>query len=449
MRKLFKRPGWSIRRSAVATLAVMAVGSAIMSRACIAQDSTQVKPPEGVRLKLEYQGAKPNVLVLPVSDANGDSLRAIVQRDLDFGDRVSVFASTGAVPIAQDRSGVFNYPLYGKLGVAGLVEMTLTADGIRVSLHDVANAKVLDARTYPLTAPPLSPAWRMAIHGITDGLEEIISGTHGVSQSRYAFVKNGRIYIVDSDGATVLALTPPGPLAVSPSWHPSGRYLAYSMMGDRSQIVVRDLQSGADRALVATPGGLNITPAWAKDGGTVAYAHGIDAGTDIFAANPFDNSPGRQITVGRGSENVSPTFSPDGRRIAFVSGRAGHPEIYVSDADGTNAELLTSYQFGDQSYRSDPDWSPDGRAVAFQSQINGDFQLMVIGLRDRAVKQLTSEGSNEDPSWAPDSRHLLFTSTRTGVKELWVLDTESGRVRQVTKLSGAKLGSWSPILGAR
>lgn len=435
------------RRAVAAVLVSLSLSTVLLARTCDAQDSTQA--PQGVRLQLQYAGQKPGVLVLPIAGTVGDSIRQMLQRDLDYGDRVTIVGATGAVPMAQDAKGAFNYPLYAKLGVAGLVEVSLGSDGASVSLHDVANAKVLEKRSYPLPSPALSPAWRMAVHGIADALEATITGTRGIAQTRIAFVKNGRVYLVDSDGANITPITPPGPLAVSPAWHPSGRYLAYSMMGDRSQIVVRDLQSGSDRALVATPGGLNITPTFTKDGNAVAYAHGLDAGTDIYAANPFDNTPGRQITVGRGSENVSPTYSPDGRRVAYTSGRAGHPEIYVSDADGTNAELLTSYQFGDQSYRSDPDWSPDGRAIAFQSQLNGDFQLMTITLRDGSVKQLTDAGSNEDPSWAPDSRHLLFTSTRTGVKELWVLDTESARLRQLTRIGGAKLGAWSAPLGNR
>jgi TolB protein len=71
---------------------------------------------------------------------------------------------------------------------------------------------------------------------------------------------------------------------------------------------------------------------------------------------------------------------------------------------------------------------------------------MTITLRDRTVKQLTSEGVNEDPSWAPDGRHLVFTSSRTGVKQLFVLDAESGRARQLTHGAGARLAAWSQAL---
>jgi TolB protein len=214
-------------------------------------------------------------------------------------------------------------------------------------------------------------------------------------------------------------------------------------------IDVQDLQANTIRTLVATPGGLNSAPVFSPDGNSIVYAHGDEVGTDLFAANPFSNDPGRRITVGRGTDNTQPTFSPDGRQIAFTSGRSGHPEIYITDVDGTNADLLTPYAFGDENYRSGADWSPDGRTVALSAMTAGVFQVMTINLRDRSMKQLTSDGRNEDPSWAPDSRHIVFTSNRTTVKQLWVLDVESGRARQLTFGSEARLSAWSrPLVRA-
>jgi TolB protein len=148
--------------------------------------------------------------------------------------------------------------------------------------------------------------------------------------------------------------------------------------------------------------------------------------------------------VGRGSLNAQPSFSPDGRRLVFTSNRSGHPEVYITDVDGTDVDLLTSFDFGDQNYRASPDWSPDGRLVAFQSLVGGVFQVMTISLRDRSVKRVTSEGRNEDPSWAPDARHLVLTSTRTGSQQLFVVDTETGRARQLTRSGGSRMAAWSP-----
>ncbi len=51
-----------------------------------AQDTTTVP---GVRLGLNYAaGTKPGVIVLPVRDDDDDSLRVIVQRDLEYSDRM-------------------------------------------------------------------------------------------------------------------------------------------------------------------------------------------------------------------------------------------------------------------------------------------------------------------------------------------------------------------------
>jgi TolB protein len=283
----------------------------------------------------------------------------------------------------------------------------------------------------------------MSIHRISDEVERWITGQRGIATSRIAYVHNGLIRIVDSDGANDRAVTRRG-LALSPQWHPSGRRIVFSRFVDGGT-QVEELDMATGRTHVLSSAGLNITPVYSHDGSYVVYSNGSEEGTDLFMVRTDSGAVPQRLTFGRGSDNTSPTFSPDGRQIAFISARSGFPQIYSMDADGTNVQLLVPFTPGVRSYRTAPDWSPDGRSVAYEQQ-NGDFQVWVINVRDREPKRLTSDGENEGPTWAPDGRHLAISSTRGGSKQIWVLDTESGRFRQVTFNAGARLSAWSPML---
>ena len=400
------------------------------------------EPSRGVRIGLTYDpGTKPGVVVLPVSGTAGDSIAAIVARDLDFGDRINVIALDASAARTVARAGAPNWALLAQLGAAAAVQVTPTATGLHLSVYNVATKRTALIRDYRAPSPSATRAWRAAVHGLADDLEESITGTRGIAHTRVLFERGGRLWTVDADGqgeTPIASAATPG----SAAWHPNGRAITYSTYRP-SQVVVQEL--GGRPRTVASGAGVYISPIFTPDGASVLYAHGVDEGVDLYLASA-NGGGSRRVSVGRGSDNVSPSFSPDGRRIVFMSGRAGHPEIYTMDADGTNVDLLTPLDVGESAYRASPDWSPDGRLVAFQSRINGQFQLLTVSLRDRALKQLTSDGSNDDPSWAPDARHLVFASNRSGSRQLWIIDAESGRTRQLTRGASVRLPAWSPRL---
>jgi TolB protein len=432
-----------MRSIAQSTLAAIVACAIALPAVAAAQDTASVP---GVRLGLNYApGTKPGVIVLPVhDDYDDDSLRTIVQRDLDYSDRMNVIALDEATVngLEPPPGKKINFALVAKFGAALLIRMTPTTTGLHVAAYDVSRGELLQSDHFLFDRRDRD--WRFALHGVSDQIEQWVFGKRGIAQTRIAYVNDGTLHIVDSDGAETRTITT-GRGALSPAWSPTGESVVYTALGNSgTQVEELDVRTGRTRRISQIRAGLNITPVYQPGGNAILYAQGTGNGTDLVLAN-LDSSAPHKITAGRGTDNTSPSYSPDGRQIAFISGKTGQPQVYIMDADGSNVQLLTPYQPGVRSYRASPDWSPDGRAVAYEQQ-NGNFQIWMIDLRDRIPKQLTSEGENEDPSWAPDGRHIVFTSSRGGSKELWILDTESGRARQLTHNKGARLAAWSPIL---
>lgn len=292
---------------------------------------------------------------------------------------------------------------------------------------------------------------RFAIHGVSDELERWLTGTRGIASTKIAFVEGTQLKIVDSDGANERTIPTVG-AALSPAWHPSGRWIVYVDADDHgTRIAQVDLRTSRPILLSASSRGLNITPVYTKDGKSIVWASGGDSPAELFLASANGDDSTAKPFVGRtGFETTSPSFSPDGKQIAFVSPRPLTPQVYTMNVDGTGLRLLTPVVAGKRSYRTSADWSPTGEEIAFQQQ-SGDFQVWTIGVKDRVMKQLTNEGENEDPSWAPDGRHLSITRRLGAIgdqRSIWILDERTGRLRQLTSSGDARLSDWSPVLRA-
>jgi TolB protein len=442
-------------RSLRLALVALALFAAAGPTSAGAQDTTF----RGVTLVGNYDPLhdKVGIAVLPIAGAFGDSVRTIIQRDLDFSDRFTVIPiDSAADPSAlrgQTPGKGINYHLFSRLAASAVVQITPAGAGLHVVLHDVGRSQVVNVVDVALPSTALSRDWRLAVHRTSDEIERWITGQRGIAATRIAYMRGPSIRIVDSDGADEITV-PTEENGASPAWNPSGNMIVYSTFGVSranvaSHIVAIDLATGRSRTVVPARRNTQfVSPIFSPDGNSVLYAREGENGSDLFAASLSGGESPRQLTVGRGTVNTNPTMSPDGRRVVFVSGRLGRPELYIMDSDGTDAKLLTEYDFSEKNYRSDPDWSPDGRLIAYQERVNNDrFQIRTIRATGGTPKLLTSEGQNEQPSWAPDARHIAFTSTRSGVRQLWVLDTESNRIRQLTKSAGSRLASWSPRLG--
>jgi len=436
----------------------------------VMQDTSAID--RGVRIGIIYRpGVRPGLVALPRSGGGAglDSVRAIIARDLDYSDRFEIITLPGGDSIrlsssttgtpsrgSTSRNGTsrpssaanasLNYPLYQALGADFALDVTRAGDTTLATLHDIAAASV--RRTVRATLPPpTSPDFRLAVHRLGDQVVQAALGVTGIAATRVLFVREGKVYQIDQDGADQKLVSSTNRQAMSPAWAADGRHFAYmEFQAGKGWLYFQEMGTDKRTAVSTTGTALDFTPAFSPDQQTMVFSRATEEGTDLYSINIKNNCCLRRLTVGRFSDNLSPTFSPDGQRIAFVSTRPGLPQVYVMAADGTDQQLFAPFDYGVTGSSNAPEWSPDGQSVAFHRDVAGTLQVFVLDVRTRTVRQLTSVGRNEDPTWAPDSRHLAFVSDRSGYRQLWIIDLDTGRIRPLLQQSGARLPAWSPRL---
>lgn len=107
----------------------------------------------------------------------------------------------------------------------------------------------------------------------------------------------------------------------------------------------------------------------------------------------------------------APAIAPDGARIAFTAEQGGRSHLYVLNADGSNARVLTTLR----DPRGAPAWTPDGRSIAVGDALGDTVNLVRVSPDDGSRVALAS-GYAIDPAWAPDGRVLLYSGADVGTR---------------------------------
>jgi len=404
-----------------------------------AQDTTRAV----LQLLYDNPQVRPTLVVVPV--AGLDSVRTIVERDLDQSDRFELIL----LPMVSQpiEPGALNLAPYRAMNAELALEMVPAGGAlVTVRLYDVATGLIRNEGLMAVDYTGTGEG-RMTIHRLSDEVVRWATGKVGIAATRILYVLDNRVWLVDADGYGPRPLTPAGRTAYSPAWSPDGRRFAYTELADgKGYVVLQSLTSGNRVVLPGTEQTMNITPSFSPDGTHIAFSRVMNGAYALHKADVTNLCCAERLTGGRFAENLSPTYSPDGRRIAFVSTRAGSPQIYVMSSDGTNQELLVPFDYGITGASFAPEWSPDGLKLVFHRSMGSGFQVLVFDITSDRVRQVTSEGRNEDASWAPDGRHIIFTSSRSGGRQLHVLDLETSRVRRIPTPGTAQLATWSPRL---
>ena len=103
------------------------------------------------------------------------------------------------------------------------------------------------------------------------------------------------------------------------------------------------------------------------------------ARVEIWVADA-DGSNARQVTR-LGGANFAPYFHPDDKRIIFSSNyenpRSGAFDLFIINLDGTGLEKVTTHP----DFDSFPMWSPDGKKLIWASnrnkKVEGETNLFI------------------------------------------------------------------------
>ena len=193
-------------------------------------------------------------------------------------------------------------------------------------------------------------------------------------------------------------------------------------------------------------------PTWAPDARRIAVARALDWGTErVRGVIATVGLGGGESELLSDAARADPTiigdvaWSPDGTRVTFVRTTVGErgfrSAIYVVGSDGSGERKLA-----DDAMQ--PAWSPDGDRIAFTSTRDRNGQTcfhecspsgeIYVAEADGSDAQRLTETAADDgaPAWSPDGDWIVFTSDRSNPRaheyELWMFEADGGDPRRLT-----------------
>ena len=171
-------------------------------------------------------------------------------------------------------------------------------------------------------------------------------------------------------------------------------------------------------------------PAIRRDGRRIAFSVRQGGRTSLYVVNA-DGTDARIVTSALELQGA-PAWAPDGDSLTVAAVTERIPHLFVVPLDGRPPKSFLT------EYSGDPAWSPDGEIVAFSgADIGTTFPVKAVRADASAYPQpaLTLTRNARHVAFMPRGRSLLILRGDIGHKDLWLVDLASGTEHQVTALA--------------
>jgi Tol biopolymer transport system component len=145
--------------------------------------------------------------------------------------------------------------------------------------------------------------------------------------------------------------------------------------------------------------------------------------------------------------DAQPRYSPDGKHIVYVSDANGAQNLWIMQANGQNARILTQERF--TTFQS-PEWTPDGRAIVAGYDVGRNYQALKLFPLDGSAAQglgVDKESSvvTRGPAFGNNSNRIFYAFAAAprelemgaAAWQIAVLDLRSGVSAPVTEEPGS------------
>ncbi len=131
------------------------------------------------------------------------------------------------------------------------------------------------------------------------------------------------------------------------------------------------------------------------------------------------------------------TWSSDGSRVAGVALNGGKRQLWVFNADGSNAEI-----WAEADFIENPQWNPVNGSIAGIVMLDGNRRIDV-DLRSSAPEDILEYEAYGSLAFSPDGRNLYFSGPNDrGVLDLWKYNLEA---QNGVKLTSFTRDSYGPV----